>query len=250
MPKNLRKYIYLVGIALFWALVWQIASMLAGQELLLPSPLSTARALWALMGTRSFWQSAAYTIIRVMGGYALGVMAGAALGIACALSPLLDRLLSPIRSVVKATPVTSFILLVLLWLTTGLTPLFVAFLIVLPVVWANVLEGMRAADPHLLEMARAFHMRRADVIRHIYIPFLEPYFTAACATALGLAWKAGVAAEVIASPALSIGRSIYESKLYLETADLFAWTVVVVALSMTLERLVLWLFRLMKGGRP
>lgn len=250
MPKNRRKYLYLVGIALFWALVWQIASMLAGHEMILPSPLSTARALWALMGTRSFWRSAAFTIMRVMGGYALGVMAGASLGIACALSPLLDRLLSPIRSVVKATPVTSFILLVLLWLTAGLTPLFVSFLIVLPVVWANILEGMRAADPQLLEMARAFHMRRADVIRHIYIPSLEPYFTAACATALGLAWKAGVAAEVIASPALSIGRSIYESKLYLETADLFAWTAVVVALSMALERLVLWLFRLMKGGRP
>lgn len=152
--------------------------------------------------------------------------------------------------VIKATPLSSFIILVLLWLTTGMVPVFIAFLIVAPIAWANVREGARATDPTLLEMAKAYGFGRKKTIKYIYAPSIRPQFAAAATTALGLAWKAGVTAEVLASPALSIGRGLYESKLYLETPELFAWTAVIIALSMLLERGVKKLIALSIRNRP
>ena len=131
---------------------------------------------------------------------------------------------------------TSFIILVLLWLTASLTPVFIAFLMVLPIAWANVREGVMAVDAQLLEMAEVFQLPRAKKLRHIYLPSVLPQYLAACTTGFGFAWKSGVAAEVIARPALSIGKNLYESKLYLNTEELFAWTAMVILLSMLLER--------------
>ena len=77
----------------------------------------------------------------------------------------------------------------------------------------------------------------------IYVPSILPYFMAGCTTGLGLAWKAGVAAEVLAMPRNSIGLQLYNAKVYLETSDLFAWTLVIILLSMLLEKLLVALMR-------
>ena len=74
-----------------------------------------------------------------------------------------------------------------------------------------------------------------------------PYFASACRTALGLAWKAGVAAEVLCLPEAAIGTQVYQAKIYLETPDLFAWTLVVLALSFALEGLLGKLLSLLEG---
>ena len=116
--------------------------------------------------------------------------------------------------------------------------MFIAFLMVTPIAWANVREGILAVDAQLLEMAEVFRLPRAKKLRHVYLPAVLPQWLAACTTGFGFAWKSGVAAEVIARPALSIGRNLYESKLYLNTEELFAWTAMVVLLSMLLERLL------------
>lgn len=225
-------------IAACWLLLWQLGAMAVGSPVLLPSPWETAKAFVALAGTGFFWKTAGATLLRVAAGFLLGMAAGAALGILTAFSRLADDFLAPIRGIIKATPVTSFIILVWLWLTTTLTPVFIAFLMVTPIAWANVREGILAVDAQLLEMAEVFRLPRAKKLRHVYLPSVLPQWLAACTTGFGFAWKSGVAAEVIARPALSIGRNLYESKLYLNTEELFAWTAMVVLLSMLLERLL------------
>jgi NitT/TauT family transport system permease protein len=175
------------------------------------------------------------------------MLLGTLLGALCAASKLADALLSPLRGVIKATPVTSFIILVLLWLSKALTPLFIALLMVLPIAWATTYAAIRAVDAQLLEMADVFHLSRRKKLRHIYLPAIRPQYLAACSTALGFAWKSGVAAEVIATPANSIGLYLMESKIYLESEALFAWTAAVVLLSMLLER---FLLRALKEERP
>lgn len=240
MPKPLKTII----IAICWLLLWQLAAMAVGSALLLPSPIVTAKALVQLAGTALFWKTTGTTLLRVAAGFLLGMAVGTVLGIITALSRGLDAFLGPLRSVVKATPVTSFIILVLLWLTTTLTPVFISFLMVMPIAWANVREGILAVDRQLIEMAELFRLPRRERLKHIYLPSLAPQYLAACTTGFGFAWKSGVAAEVIARPALSIGKYLYESKLYLNTDELFAWTAAVILLSMLLERL---LVRAIKG---
>ena len=152
-------------------------------------------------------------------------------------------LLRPYVLAIKAVPVASFIILALIWMRTSALPLFISFLMVFPILYTNVLAGLRSADGQLLEMARAFRVPWRRQLHSILLPAVEPFLLAGCAAALGMSWKAGVAAEVIGVVAGSLGERLYDAKIYLQTADLLAWTAVIVALSALFERLVLALLR-------
>ncbi|MCR5809288.1 MAG: ABC transporter permease subunit [Clostridiales bacterium] len=236
-----NKTIKALLVAAFWIFVWQCAAWAVGSELLLPSPADTARALVLLCVKPSFWISCALTLLRVFAGFVAGMLLGSALGVLTAISGFASSLLSPLRSVVKATPVTSFIILVLLYLSSTLTPMFIAFLMVLPIAWTNVANGVLSTDAQLIEMANVFGFPKAKKLKCVYAPSVLPHFLSACTTGLGFAWKSGVTAEVIAHPEFGIGKAIYESKLYLETPELFAWTAAVILLSIALEKLVILL---------
>lgn len=237
---------------LFWLGVWQLAAAAVGQELLLPGPAAVGRRLLELAAGAVFWQTALASLLRIFGGLLLGVALGALLAGLTAWVPLLDWVLTPAVKVVRATPVASFILLVYLWVERGRVPGLISALMVLPVVWGNVTRGIAETDPQLLELARAYGFGRGRTLRRIYIPSVLPYFASGCRTALGLAWKAGVAAEVLCQPQNAIGTQIYNTKYYLETPSLFAWTLVVIALSFLLEWAVGGLLRRaegLEGGR-
>ena len=223
---------------LFWLGVWQLAAAAVGQELLLPGPAAVGRRLLELAAGAVFWQTALASLLRIFGGLLLGVALGALLAGLTAWVPLLDWVLTPAVKVVRATPVASFILLVYLWVERGRVPGLISALMVLPVVWGNVTRGIAETDPQLLELARAYGFGRGRTLRRIYIPSVLPYFASGCRTALGLAWKAGVAAEVLCQPQNAIGTQIYNTKYYLETPSLFAWTLVILLLSLTLEKLL------------
>lgn len=230
---------------IFWLCVWQAASMLIGQRLLLASPIEVCRALLALLPTAAFWQRALFSAARIAGGFLLALAAGAACAVLAAVFRWAEALLRPLMLAVKAVPVASFIILALLWLRgTGGLSVFISFLMVLPVVYENVLAGIRAADGALLEMAAVFCVPLWRRVRALYAPAVLPYFRSACAVGLGLCWKSGVAAEVIGISGGSIGEALYNAKLLFATDELLAWTVVIVLLSLAFERLFLRLLAL------
>ena len=232
----------------FWLAVWHFAAWQVGRELFLPTPLSVLRRLLQLAQTGEFWLTAGLSLGRVLLGLVWGTVLGCVLAVLTASSRWLDAILSPAVRVVRATPVASFILLVFLWTQRDQVPVIIAALMVLPVVWGNVTRGIRECDPKMLEMARIYRFSRWKTVRLIRFPAVRPYFLSALTTSMGLAWKSGVAAEALVWPKLAIGTQIYNTKLYLETADLFAWTLVVIALSLLLERLIGVLIRRAEGG--
>lgn len=122
--------------------------------------------------------------------------------------------------------------------------IFIVFLMVLPIVWTNVTEGISKIDPQLLEMAQVFHLDRLEIFRYIAVPSVLPFFVASATTGLGLAWKAGIAAEVLSTPTNSLGGRLFEAKIYMETPDLLAYTAVIVALSLILEKLLVRALRI------
>ena len=228
MPVRLKKAMTALSVAVIWVLVWQALSAAAsrgGLGLLLPAPLQTLAALGELVTQKSFYVSCAKTLLRVVTGWFFGLASGIILGILTFLSKALNALFSPVLHIVKATPVASFIIAALVLMSAQKVPAFTGFLITLPVVWANISEGLSAPD-------------KKHTVRFIYIPALKPYFAAAATTAMGLSWKACVAAEVICTPSGSIGQGIYNAKVYLETPSLFAWTGVVIILSIILEKII------------
>lgn len=232
---------------LFWLWVWQLAAWRVDSPLFLPSPLAVVGRLGQLAQTALFWKSVGLTLCRVLLGMLWGTVLGVVLaGLACA-SRWLDAMLSPAVRVIRATPVASFILLVFLWMDRDQVPVIIAALMVLPVVWGNVVRGIRECDPKLLEFAKAYRFSRLKTTRLVLLPAVKPYFLSAVTTSMGLAWKSGVAAEALVWPKLAIGTQIYNTKFYLETADLFAWTAAVIALSLTLEKIVSVLIRRAEG---
>lgn len=244
------KWLRFFTAVLFWLAVWQFAAWrlslsVRWSSLLLPYPADVLRRLGELACTGYFWLTALCSLGRVFGAFAAGAVIGSACAGLCALSPVLRELISPLMLVVRATPIASFIILLLLWLPgPGWVSLAAALLMTVPIFWSNLSRAIEGVDPLLLEMARVYRLGRAKVRRYIYLPAIRGALLSACESGVGLAWKAGVAAEVLTRPGLAIGKMVYESKLYLETTDLFAWTMAVVLLSLLVEKGVRALVRM------
>ena len=231
----------------FWIGAWWLIAALLAKPLLLPTPPDALKALLVLMQTSTFYLTIATSLLRITAGIATALLLGTLLALLTVKSRICHFFFSPVLTFFKATPVASIIFLMMLWVGRQNVPFFIAFMMALPIVWSNVREGLLATDKALLEMASVFGVSRARVLRHVYLPSLTPYFLAAARSAISLAWKAGVAAEVLCTPERSIGRAIYEGKMYLLTDELFAWTLVVVLISMLVEWLALSLLARAQG---
>jgi NitT/TauT family transport system permease protein len=212
-----------------------------GGEFLLPGPVHVWEALIGIATAEVFWKTALLSVGRMFFGIFLGALLGVALAVLTAANRWCDLLLSPAVKVVRAVPVASFILLVLLWVRRDWVPVAIAALMVLPVIWGAVRQGIDTADRQLLELTRCYRFDRGKTLRLFWVPSIAPAFTTGLATAMGLAWKAGVAAEVLCQPKFAIGTQIYRTKYQLETPELFAWTLVVILLSLLMEKMVKWL---------
>ena len=223
---------------IFWLAVWQAVYMLIDRKALFPSPLITLQTLAGLLVSVEFYKTVFFTLLRILAGFFAGTVFAVILGALSGKSNTVWFLFKPVVDVVRATPVASFIILVLAWITSGRVPIFIAFLTVVPIVWSNIVEGIRSVDTKLLEMAEVYEFTPKMKLTKIYIPSVKPYFRSAVITGAGFAFKSGVAAEVIGSPAFSIGRKLSESKTYLEMDALFAWTIAIIVLSVIFEKLL------------
>ena len=226
------------GVFAFYLLVWAALARLVNQTLLLPSPAAVLGRLVSLLPQPLFWQTLLATLLRTAQAYFLGIAAAILLAALCARFAAARLLLSPLLSTVRATPVTSFIVLALVWLSNARVPVLTGFLMTLPIVFSALDQAIRAVDPQLLEMAEAFRFGRLRTLRHVIIPSVLPAFAESALAAVGLCWKAVVAAEVIGVPKLAVGSRLYEAKIYLETDSLLAWTLTIVLLSVALEALL------------
>lgn len=222
----------------FWLAAWEVAARAIDARIILVGPLEVLARLAELAGTGEFWASMGVSLGRIGVGFAAAVVAGTALAALASRSRVIRELLAPLMGAMKAVPVASFVILVLLWVSSRYLSVVIALVMALPVVYTNVLEGIRQTDPRLLEMCEVFRVCGWDRVRLVYASQVLPYFRAAVTLALGLSWKAGIAAEVIGLPDLTIGEHLYDAKVYLNTPDLFAWTVAIVAVSVALEALV------------
>lgn len=241
--NRLKKIIRILSAAVFWLGLWAVLALRTGQELILPGPLSVLRELEELAGEKSFWLATGMSLWRIFSGFLIALALGTVIAVLTSASGIMDAIFSPMMRLMRAVPVASFIVLALLWVGKSEVPRICVLLMVAPIAWANVSTAIEQTDARLLEMARAYRFGRWKTVRHIYAPSVLPSWRSACITGVGLAWKAGIAAEVLCLPKNAVGAEIYYSKIYLETPALFAWTAVVIVLSFVLEKLIALLVR-------
>ena len=232
-----------LGVVAFWLAVWQLAALAVDQDILLVSPGGALARLGELIPTADFWGTVGHSLVRIGGGFVVASVVGVLGAAAAATSRVFDALVTPALAAIRSTPVVSFIILVLMLPIRGQLAFVISFLMVLPITYTNVLEGIRHRDPALLEVATVFRVPLLRRLSAIDVPAVLPFFIASCKIGVGLAWKSGIAAEVIGLTGGSIGEQLYQAKILLSSADLFAWTAVIIALSFGFEKLVLALLR-------
>ncbi len=237
--KEKYKLMEKAASVLFALGVWHAAALMLNQSLLLVTPVAVVQRLFELLPTTDFVSAIVFSFTRIMLGFLLALVSGIVLAVLAGHLRLVEVGLWPLMHVIKSVPVASFIILCLIWLSSKSLSVFIGFLMVLPVVYTNMLHGIKSTDAKLLEMAALFRVGWGKKMRYIHLPHLKPYILSACSVSIGLAWKAGIAAEVIGIPDGSIGERLYDAKVYLSTADLFAWTAVIVLVSFAFEKLFL-----------
>lgn len=245
--RNNKKARLPIWAVLCWLLVWQIAAWWVDAPILLVSPWTALRRLGELAVQAAFWQSIAFTVGRILLGFALSALSAIALAALSYRFRRVRELMSPLVAAVKAIPVASFVILVLLWVPSRNLSVVISVLIGFPMIYSNVLMGLDSTDPKLIEMARLFRIPFGRQLRAIYLYSVLPFLQSGLAVAIGLCWKSGVAAEVIGIPNGSIGEKLYKAKVYLETPDLFCWTLVIVLLSILCEKAVAGLMKWLVG---
>lgn len=237
-PTN-KKVIYKISAAAFWILIWEALAVSIGSELIIASPVRVAQHLIAMLAEASTYKALGFSLIRICIGFLSALILGTAAAVMSSRFSFVKALLAPITSVIKSTPVASFIILAIIWFGSRNLSVFISFLMVFPIVYLNLLNGIESLDKDLTEMARTYSVSRFKSFIYVYIPQLMPFITSACSSALGLAWKSGVAAEVIGISQGSIGERLYRAKLYFETGELLAWTAIIITASASIEKLVM-----------
>ena len=239
MDRNKRKILF--GVA--WICVWAIVALCVNNQIFFAGPVETVKAFFGFFIMKEFYLAVAGSFLRI----AIGFMTGFA--VACLLAycsfrwTWVEDFCAPLMTLIKTVPVASFVVLLLIWWGSQPLSAIISFLVVLPQMYISTLEGLKNADKQLLEMAHVFVLPKRTFFYYIYREALVPFWNSSVKVALGMCWKAGIAAELIGVPTGSIGENMYLTKVYIDVPGLFAWTIVVVLLSICMEKIVLFLMQ-------
>jgi len=242
--KTFSLFLKTALILLFWLLVWQVASVLVSNSIIIVSPRVAFARLFLLAQQADFWRAIFTSMGRILQGFGLAMITGIVIAIIAAKVKLFYMLILPAINVMNAVPLASFVVLALFAMGAANLSVFVPFVMVVPIVFHNMHKGIMNTDPQLLEMAQVFRVPFWKKLTYIYVKTTLPYLLAAAQVGIGFAWKSGIAAELIGQARGTIGGNLHIARIHLETADLFAWTIAIVLLSYAMERGL----RLLIGG--
>lgn len=232
-----KRLIRLLSV-LFWLAVWHIAAVIVSQRILIVSPVDVVIRLFELLHQPAVWKAGVFSTLRIAGGFLLALASAVVLAMLASRLKWVKILLEPLVQAFKTIPVASIVIVVLIWVSSRNLSVIISFMMVFPVLYSNLLSSIEDTDRKMLEMAEAYRLSFCSRLRLVYLPQVCPYFLSSASLALGLAWKSGVAAEVIGIPDGSLGELLYDAKVFFATADVFAYTLLIVILSVCFEQIM------------
>ena len=239
--SNKRPWVVAVSVAAIIAL-WAFAAWRVNSEHILPGPWKTLVATVRLLGDASFLAVVGHTLLRGLIGFAIAVVAGLGLGIAGGLSEGFDAFMRPWVVIMRSTPVVAFILLALIWFKNDSVPVFIGILTMFPMIYINIVDGIRSVDGKTVEMARFYGIDRPRMVREVYLPAIAPFVVSGISSAVGIGWRAIVVGEVLSQPRYGIGTVMHSAQTFLQVEILIAWTFVAIIIGALFE----WLIRLVE----
>lgn len=241
-----RYFISFLSILCIFA-VWIICSVIVSSSLILPPPLQVLKAIIELCGSSSFWHDFAFTFLRVILAFCVSMICGFILGVAAGYFKSAEYFLEVPLSIIKASPVISFILIAFFWFKSGTVPVVIAVVMTLPAIVGDVKAGIQNTDLSLLKMAKVYRLSAFQVFWNIRMNAVKPFLQSAAKTAFGLCWKVVAAGEVLCLPKYSAGTILHTSQMHLETARVIAVTVLLVVSSLLVEKLFVLVYRFLSG---
>ncbi len=224
---------------LFWLAAWQAAAWIVNRPLLLAGPLETLAALGQLVVTPGYWASVGLSALHIALGFFVGLLLGLGLAVPAARHPVLGSFLEPPLLALKAVPVACLVVILLLWVGSAGVGVACTFIVVLPAYYFSALGALQSRNKTLEDALSVQGLRGSRKALALLWPQMIGYLSATSKVCVGMAWKAGVAAELIALSGITLGAQVYQAKLLLETSQLMAWTVTIVAGAYLSERLFL-----------
>lgn len=231
MSKGFLKFLTIV----FWIFVWWLVALIVDKTLIVPSPNETIVCIYQLLVKKGFILIFGASLLKILIGFAISTFLGIILGMLSGLFEKVEIVLEPIVTLIKSTPVMSFIIIAIIWFNKDIVPVFICFLMCLPVVYTNVLQGMKNVDKKILNMTSIYHFSKSDKIKHVYLQSIKEYIFSAMKTIIGLGFKVTIAAEILCNPTYGIGKQLSQAKSNLEMEKVFAWTVIIFITSLLIE---------------
>ena len=236
---------------LFWILVWQIMAMAVDSSLLLASPIAVVQSLVYWLGQFEFYHAILNSTLRILIGFTIGAVVASVLSMLQYRYPWIDAWISPLMHLVQTIPVASFIILVLIWYPSQYLSMIISALMVAPLMYIQLCNGLNHLDRGLNDVVQVFHIYGFNHFRYILAPQLLPWLSTGLTMGISLCFKAGIAAELIGLPDHTLGAYLYQAKIFLASADLLAYTVVIVLVSMLvrwmIQQLMVWSMERING---
>ncbi|KAE9635516.1 ABC transporter permease subunit [Defluviitalea raffinosedens] len=228
ITRNKKAYL-LISIFIF-IIIWQTLSSIVG-SLIMPSPVETVKTLVDLAVQPEFWKDIVISIIRGLLGFLLAILIGTPLGFWMGLREEIEAFFYPFLILTQTTPTVSWLILGWLWFGTGdgAAAIFIIWIIVIPFIIVNVMEGTKQLDKQLMEMAKVYKISFKKRILHFYFPQIFPYWLAGCSIGSGLTWK-GVAMAELLTARTGIGAAMGVARINLEIAEVIVWSGILVLL--------------------
>lgn len=224
-------------------LFWWLAAFCVNSPLILPSPAAVFMRLTVIVRDGGFWRNYVSTLLRCAVSFSVTAVLGVALGILCGLFEFFAFFMEIPLAAVRGAPVVSFILVALFWFTSGTVPVFVSVVMTLPIMTTSVASGLRNSEPPLLEMAAVFRFSEFQKFRWIKLPVAVPFIKEGAVSCFGLTWKVVAAGEVLCIPRYGLGAVLQRAQVHLETADVVAVSLVLIATSFVFQAVF---FRIMR----
>lgn len=227
---------YKIGGVFFCLILWELFAQILKAPLIVPPLKEIVTAFVLIIKTQETYVFILSSLIRVFITLAVDSLIAFAFGIISGLNKNIEDFLSAPESILKSSPTIAVLLLALIWFKSNMTPIFVASLIVLPILYRNIVDGVKNIDKNLIEMSYDFNVHFGKRLKSLYLPCIRPFLKNGYVLSTGFAVKVVIMAEVLSQPKYGIGSAFQTAKVQLETASIFAWTGIAVLLAALLQR--------------
>lgn len=239
MNERVKKTLFSTASILLLFLLWQIYAISVNNPTLMPHPLDVLQTLGVLLTQSDTYITIFTSLSRLLLSLLMATVLGTILGLLSGVNHNIEAFLRPLIITIRTLPVISIIVVILIIFGNTTTLYIISLLLLFPIIYQAVLDGVKNVDPLLIDVVRLeCDDTNTVVLKNLYFPLSMPFLRSALIEAVGLGFKVMIVAEYIAQTNVSIGREIYVSKVNLAFSDVFAWTILLLLFVLIIEHLV------------